>query len=106
MPMNQASREVFEAHFAGVSVETEGGVIDRPMVHVQPVWSGVDRPLVGGWGLRVGDPLIDRLVKAIEAGEAFVSCSLRTDVNGKTYVEASHAVIGRTMNAGLRRLGF
>ena len=50
--------------------------------------------------------LAARLVRAIEAGVVFVDPSIERDINGATYVVASSRVLGRTLNADLRRLGF
>lgn len=89
---------------AEVSIET---AVDRLVVG--PVWKGVDRPYTGGIGLPnspSGRALAQRLKKAIEAGAVFKPSGVKTDINGKTYVEAHAGVIGRTLNADLRRLGF
>lgn len=97
--MNATSQTVFRKHFARVSVEPhESGL------YVSPVWSGVDRPDVGGWV--VSAAIAPRLAAAVVAGAAFVSVDVRTDVNGRTYVNAAHAVIGRGIGAALKRLGY
>lgn len=50
--------------------------------------------------------LAKRLAAAIEAGAVFHDFEVRTDVNGKTFLGYSSRVLGRMMNADLRRLGF
>lgn len=47
-----------------------------------------------------------RLVAAIEAGAVFHDFTVRTDINGRTYLSASSRVSGRYMNSDLKRLGF
>ena len=72
--------------------------------------AGVDRSEAMAFGL--GEPndrrhaLALRLVRAIEAGAVFTAPEIKTDVNGKTFVSAGSEVIGRRMNADLKRLGF
>jgi len=74
---------------------------------VCPIWKGVDRPNVGGWGmLPKHRALATRLFRAIQDGAAFSDVTLKVDVNGKTYINASHLVLGRHMNADLKRLGY
>lgn len=98
--MNANSQTVFRQHFERVSVEPfpEGGIA------VHPIWSGVDRADVGGWV--VSAKIAPRLAAAVAAGAAFTAVAVATDVNGKTYVSASHAVMGRHANADLKRMGF
>lgn len=50
--------------------------------------------------------LAERLVRAINSQVVFTKPEVHTDVNGRTYVTNEYRVIGRTMNADLRRLGF
>ena len=72
--------------------------------------AGVDRPRTMGWGLGPANArtarLAARLQGAIGAGVVFGPATVRTDVRGQTYVEAASRVLGRTMNADLRRLGY
>lgn len=82
---------------------------DADMISVHPIWEGVDRPDVGGWGLpktASGRKLVKRLVAACESGAAFSATELCTDNGGQTYIHATHAVMGRYMNADLKRLGY
>ena len=80
-----------------------------PSVHVDVIWNtdGVplDRPST--YSISVGTwPLAERLVKAIHAGVVFPDPKVKTDVYGKTYVEATCKVMGRYLNADLKRLGY
>lgn len=77
--------------------------IDGYSVH--PIWCGVDRPDVGGWMVK-DRKMADRLTSAILTGAAFERVEYAVDVNGQTYVAARHAVMGKRMNADLKRLGF
>lgn len=74
---------------------------------VHPIWSGVDRPNVGGWMVK-DLAMARRLERAILDGAAFDQNRIEvlTDVNGQTYVSAPHAVMGKRMNADLKRLGY
>lgn len=47
-----------------------------------------------------------RMADAVNAQRVFYHPAVRTDVNGKTFVHAASHVLGRMMNADLRRLGF
>jgi hypothetical protein len=70
-------------------------------------WPGVDRPQTYGIGINGGSrKLAERLVRAIEAGAAYADPEIKTDVNGKTYVQARSLVLARCLNADLRRLGY
>jgi hypothetical protein len=72
---------------------------------VTPMWSDVDRDQ--GTGYVVGNARVaDRLRRAMLAGVVFTDAEIKTDVNGKTYVSARSHVLGRMINADLRRLGF
>lgn len=81
----------------------------KPTINVSIVWSGatLDRPTSGGFGLKPTHlALAKRLAKAIDAGVVYLNPTVRTDVNGQTYVSSSCCVLGRTLNADLKRLGF
>lgn len=75
---------------------------------VRPIWKDVDRPSVGGWMLSAkARPLAERLKRAIEAGAVFTAGRIATDVDGRTYVATTGPrVLGRTLNADLKRLGY
>jgi hypothetical protein len=72
---------------------------------VTPVWAGVDLPDNFGWIVR-GERLARRLDAAVRAGVVFGPAEVCTNIKGKTYVNASSRVLGRTLNADLRRLGY
>lgn len=77
--------------------------------NVAVVWQGfdVDRASTGGFGLSAKhEGLARRLVAAIKAGAVYDVVGIAKDVDGKTYVDARCRVLGRTMNADLKRLGF
>ena len=79
---------------------------------VEVVWSTLDgskldRPSTGGFGLAAQHgKLAARLVAAINAGAVYTGAAVVRDINGASYVSASCQVLGRTMNADLKRLGF
>lgn len=59
------------------------------------------------WGLPAHKGrLAERLVDAIQAGKVLTGAKVATDVNGRTYWDTSCQVLGRKLNADLRRLGF
>jgi hypothetical protein len=72
---------------------------------VSTVWAGVDRAVADSTGCSTLT-LANRLKAAIEAGVALGPAEVRTDVNGKTYVEATHKFFARRLNSDLKRLGF
>lgn len=78
-------------------------------IEVVPEWAGVDRPTTGGISLP-NKPrylaLAKRLVRAIEAGKAFVPVAIKIDIHGSSYVETRNVVFGKTLNADLKRIGF
>lgn len=82
---------------------------DRDGITVQAVWDGVDRPTTHGYGL-LDTPshrkLALRLKAAIEAGVVYPDPKIAVDNFGQTYVQASAKVMGKYMNADLKRLGF
>jgi len=47
-----------------------------------------------------------RLCAAITAGVVVKDAKVLTDINGKTYVSFNSAVLGRYLNADLKRLGY
>jgi len=67
----------------------------------------VDRSDVYGWTLpHTKRALANRLARGIKAGKVLTNAVVKTDVNGKTYLSAESQVLGRHMNADLKRLGF
>lgn len=89
-------------HLASVDIyEDDTGLVIRQM------WAGVDRPEGYAMGLRYSDKaLAERLRRAMLAGVACPGIGVRRDVLGKTYVATELNVIGRRLNADLKRLGF
>lgn len=79
-------------------------------VRVHYVGGDVDRRSGYGWGFRDtarNRALAARLCAAIEAGVVGSPAGILTDCGGATYVKSGGAfVLGRRMNADLRRLGF
>jgi len=74
---------------------------------VQPVWSGVDRPIVGGYSTGKNYRLADRLAAFMRSGQAWLGTpEVLVDVNGHTYVNATLRISTRFLNAGLKRRGF
>jgi hypothetical protein len=78
---------------------------------VKATWSSktvkLDRTECISFGLKLTHgKLAQRLASAIDAGKIFTNPSIKTDVNGKTYVDARSTVMGRYLNADLKRLGF
>ena len=67
----------------------------------------IDRKDVMGFVLsKRHGALAQRLVRAIEAGRVYTVRTVATDVYGKTFLLTSVNVLGRTLNADLKRLGF
>lgn len=88
-------------HITHVNVE---GYETPGTARVTPIWSDVDRAEGAGWV--VSSKLVSRLVAALLAGVVTPNPKVATDVNGKTFVSHDLRVLGRTMNADLKRLGF
>jgi len=90
-----------------VAVDGEG----RDYLRVAVTWTvagaTLDRPSTGGFGLKLSHrALAERLVRAINAQAVFANPAIKRDVNGATYISAASRVLGRMINADLRRLGF
>lgn len=79
----------------------DGEIVVRARVH----GVALDRDETHGYVVKDAR-MAARLSKAIEAGAVFHDFEVRTDVNGRTYLGYSSRVLGRMMNADLRRLGF
>jgi hypothetical protein len=74
---------------------------------VSPVWSGVDRPNVGGYSTGKNYRLAERLAAFMKSGRAWIGTpEVLTDVDGKSYVNASLRINTRVLNAELKRHGF
>lgn len=72
---------------------------------------GLDRDHVYGWSVGSAGPKAEkmaaRLSAAVLAGKVFSGAETRKDIHGRTYLSADGCrVMGRRMNADLRRLGF
>lgn len=79
---------------------------DEPgLFSVRTVWANVDRPDGLGYVVR-GRPLAERLARAITEGAVFYDVRARLDYNGLTFATHRSRVLGRMMNADLRRLGY
>jgi hypothetical protein len=78
-------------------------------VRVNTTWSGakLDRPNTHSYMLRAGKAaLAARLKRAIDAQAVYANPNVVKDVNGHTYVHATCRVMGKYMNADLKRLGY
>lgn len=111
--ISEDAREALQARVAGL-VPTMTDVKVEPWknhedkvdgLSVHPVYAGVDRTEGSGWVVK-DRTMADRLTRALRAGVAAPNPTVKVDVYGQTYVSAEHAVMGRRMNADLRRLGF
>jgi hypothetical protein len=96
---------LFEKHFDHVEVSLVKDD-DREYILVSPIWRGVDRVNTSGTSCGLNQALAERLKRAIEAGAAYPPVEVCVDVNGQTYIRTDHNVMGRRINADLRRLGF
>lgn len=75
---------------------------------ITPIYAGVDETRGIGMVLRYGrdTKLGQRLVAAIKAGATHAPTGVGTNIYGRTYAKTAVNVMGRTLNADLRRLGF
>ena len=89
------------------TIVTEDGYL-RAEFH----WTGadLDRPCVHAVSLGNDTParrkLADRLARATAVGAVHQAPTIKTDIHGNTYVDARCRVLGRHLNADLKRLGF
>ncbi len=72
-------------------------------VSVMPIWSGVDRPISGGW--IVTKKNVARLEKAIRDGVACPNATIVKDNYGNTFFKYD-PVIGKNTNADLKKIGY
>ena len=83
---------------------------DPKYVNVTPVWGNLDvEPVIDrpdNFSVSVPLKLVGRFTTAIRAGVIFEEPTIKTDVNGRTYVSAPMTVLARMLNADLSRLGF
>lgn len=82
--------------------ETEG----RYVVLVNWTSPVVDRPCTGGISCGIDRKLAGRLAACIDDGVCHEAPEVKTDINGKTFVSAACRVMGRRLNADLKRLGY
>lgn len=78
-------------------------------IYVAVIWSGVelDRPFTGGFRLMKGQmKLAQRLKRAIDDQQAYEDPEVVHDMNGQSYVEVRSLVLGKYMDADLKRLGY
>lgn len=83
--------------------------VQSDRIQVNVVWGGaeLDRPTTYGFGLKANHAgLATRLKRAIDAQAVFTDPKIVNDVNGHTYVMAKCLVMGRYLNADLKRLGY
>jgi hypothetical protein len=75
--------------------------------YIGVTWEGVelDRPTTCGMTCR-DSKLAQRLADCINAQKAYVNPKVVRDINGQSYVQATCLILGRRMNADLKRLGF
>lgn len=71
--------------------------------------AGTDRTEALGWSLPdtpAGRKLAQRLAMAIDCQRVMVNPTIKADIYGRTYVEATSRVFGRYMNRDLKKIGF
>lgn len=73
---------------------------------VSPIWAGVDRPMVHSISTGSNLGLAKRLQRAMLDGVVFNNPQIRTDNYGHTYVASGCRVMGRHLNADLKKLGY
>ena len=76
-------------------------------IHVTVTTPVADREDVYAWALsRKDGVLASRLARAVRDGVVLTNPVKKTDVNGKTYISVDSQILGRRMNADLKRLGY
>ena len=76
-------------------------------IHVAVTTKVTDRDDVYAWAIpSKHDALASRLARAVRDGAALTNPVVKTDVNGKTYISVDSQILGRRMNADLKRLGY
>jgi len=76
--------------------------------HVRVTWKTdppVDRTDGSGW-LVLKESVARRLVRAVNDGVVFTDIEVAEDINDRTYVAARSLVMGRYVNADLKRLEY
>lgn len=81
---------------------------DADGITVTVAWDAdVQRNRIQAWGLGPKHgALAQRLKRAVDAQAICLNPVIRKDVAGLTYVASDSCILGRTMNADLRRLGY
>ena len=96
--------ETFKRHFSHVEIKDDQFDKHNGKV-VTIIWKDVDRTRGGGMLVK-DDATAQRLRRAIEAGDAFMSPCVQRDLNNKTYICAPWRLRGRAMNIDLARMGY
>jgi len=79
----------------------DGGII------IAPIWKDVDRPNVGGIGIPSRDAaFVPKIEQAMRDGAFWSRAEIKVDSAGQTYVCVTERVVGRTMKATLREIGY
>lgn len=105
---NQAIGGIMGNLRAVAKIRDNAGV-DNDYVVVEIHWEGepLDRPYTTGIHVaKKNHKLAQRLVRCINAQKAFEHPHVARDTNGKSYVSFTLLVIGKYLNADLKRLGF
>lgn len=98
------------AHLSPVIDRVEVSKDAEGFFHVWPFWTVKDAdplqdPQGTGYSVRTKREA-ERLSAAIEAGVVFTDAKVRRNVYGETYVSARSHVMGKYLNADLRKLGY
>lgn len=89
---------------AELITNADGSLTVRVTWEPQP---GLDRLDAYAWGLKsTHRALAARLIRAINDGAIITPGPAYTDVDGNTGFHSRSTILGRTMNADLRRLGY
>lgn len=78
-------------------------------VEAHATYSGLDRTNCYAWALRndkASEKLAVRLASAINSGAAVKCLAVLSDTTKKTYAWTHTTLLGRTLNADLKRLGY
>jgi hypothetical protein len=103
--IKQSQQALFQQHFSHVERTRDSA----GNLTLRPIFKGVDR--ANGHGMSLGKGrsalvLAERLERAMKSGATCPDLTIRTDVNGKTYMSYGVNIMGRWLNADLKRLGF
>ena len=71
------------------------------------IWSGVDRPYVGGYSTGKNYRNAERLAAFMRSNKAWIKApEVLVDVDGKSYVNANLRINTRYLNAELKKFGY